>query len=203
MKEFWTDTETTGLIPGRHAVIQIAGIIIVDGEEMEEVNLKLQPYRNEKGLRPNDEIDDKALQVNGLTREQLFSEDRLEPSRGYAELMHILGQFVDKYNPKDKMLFHAFNARFDADFIRQFMVKNNDNYFGSWFWFPPIDVMQWASLLLMGERDQMNRFTLKECCEYVGLEWDDDAAHEAMYDIRMTMKLGAELKRIMNQGDKL
>jgi len=193
MKEFWNDTETAGLAPSSSALLQIAGQIIIDGDVKEEVNINLQPF-------PEDRISDKALEINGLKREDLFSPDRMTPAAGYQALMNILKKYVDKYEPKDKFQFCAFNARFDADFIRQFMKKNSDTYFGSWFWFPPIDIMQWCMLLWMDERHMMKQFTLKSCCEHMGLEWDDAQAHEAMYDIKMTRELAKNVRLLIREG---
>lgn len=182
MKEFWCDTETGGTVPSKNPLLQIAGLIIIDGDIKEEVDINLQPF-------PEDMINDRALEINGIHRDELLSPDRMTPAAGYQKLMNTLKKYVDKYTPSDKFQFCAYNARFDADFIRQFMLKNSDSYFGSWFWFPPIDIMQWFALLTFEGRPLMKKFTLKDCCEEADLGWDDAKAHEAMYDIQKTREL--------------
>ena len=47
-KLLYFDTETTGLDPVRNGIIQIAGIIVIDGEVKEEFNIKMQPHENDE-----------------------------------------------------------------------------------------------------------------------------------------------------------
>ena len=160
MKQLWIDTETGGLNPQKHALLQIAAIIVIEGE---------------------------VMQVHGI--EDPFAEDRHAPHEAYRILVDNLGRYVDKFKPADKFQFFGFNARFDADFTRQFFVKNGDKYFGSWCYFPPIDIMQWAALMWMNERDTMKKFTLQACCQKAGIEWNEEEAHDALYDIKKTREL--------------
>jgi len=182
MKEFWVDTETGGTNPQTDALLQIAGMIIIDGVEQTDFNIQIRPL-------PDQNTNAKALEVNGLTYEDLTSPDRVTVAQAHQQLMQVMRGFVNPFDPKDKFQFFAYNARFDMDFIRELFNLAGDQYVGSWFYFPPIDVMQWAALMWINERGSMKRFTLKECCEKAGIPWDDEAAHEAMYDIRQTRKL--------------
>ena len=43
MKILWLDTETTGLNTDKCDLIQLAGIVIIDGEEKERFNFYCQP----------------------------------------------------------------------------------------------------------------------------------------------------------------
>ena len=58
---FFVDIETTGFSHNRHAIIQIGGILEVDGEEKDRFELEVAPF-------PTDEIDDEALAVNKCTQ---------------------------------------------------------------------------------------------------------------------------------------
>jgi DNA polymerase III epsilon subunit-like protein len=82
----------------------------------------------------------------------------------------------------------GYNARFDADFIRSFFEKCGDQYFGSWFWFPPIDVMNLALIKLMDKRATMPNFKLATVANVLGLE-PEGRLHEAHADIRLTQQI--------------
>ena len=64
MKTIYFDCETTGLNPIKNDIIQIAGIIEDEGKEIEKFNIKIQPTNWHN-------IDERALEVNKLTIEQL------------------------------------------------------------------------------------------------------------------------------------
>src|SRR5687767_3506938 len=81
IKKVYADEETTGTDPMRHGLIQIAMRNYRDREPVDEpLVLKIQPFKT-------DIIEDTALEVNGVTREELFSSDRMEPKEAYQEIM--------------------------------------------------------------------------------------------------------------------
>ena len=173
------DTETTGTDPLKNGLIQLAGLIEIDGQEKESFNFHLQPFLN-------DTIEENALMVNKTTKEELKSFQ--EPEEVYSDFSKILGMYVDKYNRNDKFFFVGYNARFDADFVRSFFEKNNDKYFGSWFWFPPIDVMNLAIVRLLQQRATMVNFKLGTIAIELGLKPEGDL-HDALTDIRLTKQI--------------
>ena len=107
----------------------------------------------------------------------------------YATLIEFLSRHCDRYNKADKMHFVGYNARFDYDFMREFFVKNGDSYFGSWFWNPPICVMQAAAWMTMRVRGALPNFKLETLCKCAELGWDVSGAHDANYDITQTLEL--------------
>lgn len=182
-KYFFCDTETTGTDPKRHGIIQIAGLIYTREDDAwdfkESIDIKVQPF-------PADEIDDSALEVSGVTREAL--QDRLSPKVGYVRMTKTLGQYVDKFNRADKMIFAGYNARFDFDMLRAFWQKNGDNYFGSWFYFPPIDVMNLAAVRLIRSRHLLKDFKLATVSEHFKIEPEGNL-HDALADVLVTKQL--------------
>lgn len=67
-KLFFYDLETTGTNPGRHGIHQISGEIVIDGKSVETFDFKVQP-------NPKAQIEDAALAVGGVTREQIMAYD--------------------------------------------------------------------------------------------------------------------------------
>ena len=109
-KIFYFDTETTGLNPKRHDIIQLAYIVEIDGEVKEEGQFKLQPMNY-------DTIDRGALEVNKITIEQLKTYQ--QPKLVHGQIVNLLDKYVDKYNKLDKFIPTGYNVQFDMDmFIR-------------------------------------------------------------------------------------
>ena len=178
MKLFFFDLETTGTNPGKHGIHQISGKIVIDGIVNETFDFKVQP--NPKAL-----IDDKALEVGGVTKEQILA----YPPMGdvYHQLVGMLGKYVDKYDRKDKFFLAGYNnAAFDNSFFRGFFLQNGDDYFGSWFWSNSIDVMVLASQYLLDRRAEMENFKLSTVAKFLGIMVEDDHLHDAQYDIDLT-----------------
>jgi len=179
-KYIFVDTETTGVNPKENGIIQLGGIIAYEENgafaEMERFNYFIRPL--EQNI-----IESRALEVNNLSNEQLMSFPAA--IEVYKEFIGVLSKYVDKYNRNDKFQFVAYNARFDFDFIREWFTNLGDPYFGSWFYFPPLDVMNMAAFLLQKERHKMENFKLGTVAEYLGLK-PEGALHDAFIDILLT-----------------
>lgn len=93
MKLLFFDLETTGTNPGRNGIHQISGQVVIDGIVKESFDFHVQP-------NPKADIEDEALAVAGVTREQIAK----YPAMGtvYRQFVAMLGKYVDKYNSKDK-----------------------------------------------------------------------------------------------------
>ncbi len=180
MKLIFVDVETTGTDPVKHGLVQLAGQMFVNGKMVERFNIQSAPM-------PGDKIDDEALKVNGLTPLDL---SMFQPARAaYMSFQPLLAKHCDKYNRADKFHFIGYNADFDADHVRSWFEKNGDVYFGSFFWWPVLDVSKLAGMRLMGKRHHLPNFKLMTVAKYCGIPVDENLAHNAMYDIDITMRL--------------
>ena len=178
MKLVFFDLETTGTNPGKHGIHQISGQIVIDGVVKESFDFHVQP--NPKAL-----IEEEALKVGGVTREQILASPPMQ--QVYQEFVAMLGKYVDKFNKKDKFFLVGYNnAAFDNQFLRGFFLQNGDVYFGSWFWSNSIDVMVLASAYLATRRPEMENFKLSTVAKTLGIVVNDDSLHDAMYDIELT-----------------
>lgn len=190
IKYCFIDVETTGLTE-KHGIIQIAGAIVKREEDSknlmvwDQFSFRCQPFR---GM---DLIADEALAVNGVTREQM--ETFPPPTVIYSKLVEILGAHCDKFDPTDKMFFTGYNAEFDNQRMREWFKKNNDDFFGSWFFNPAKDVMQLALDYLEETRYTMKNFKLGTVATKMGITSSGNL-HEAGADIELTMKIFAQIK---------
>jgi len=178
MKLLFFDLETTGTNPGKNGIHQISGEIVIDGESKQQFDFYVQP--NPKAL-----IEEQALAVAGVTREQIMAYPPMDVV--YRDFVAMLGKYVDKYNKTDKFFLVGYNnAAFDNQFLRGFFLQNGDQYFGSWFWANTIDVMVLASARLAERRAEMENFKLATVAKFLGVNVDDAALHNALYDINLT-----------------
>lgn len=180
MKLIYIDVETTGIECPESGLLQLAGAIEIDGQMVQEFNYRARPF-------PADRICEKALEVNGLTREKVDGCDH--PGDVFGRFLNILDRYVDRYDRADKFHFVAYNALFDAGHLRAWFEKNNDVYFGSWFFHPPIDVMELAAVILMKKRSSLSDFRLVTAARALGIEVDETKLHDAAYDIRLTREM--------------
>lgn len=173
------DVETGGVDPCKCALLQISGVIRVHGQlgGEETFTLRIRPFNG-------DVVEKEALALNGLN-----PEEGMGPREAHIELLKILSKYVDKYNKRDKFFFIGYNAPFDNQFLRKFFEKCQDKYFGSWFFHPPIDVMNLAAVKLMNKRAGMKNFKLGCVAKTCGIDFDLDKAHDASYDISKTVEL--------------
>ena len=181
-KILFYDLETTGVDSKKNGIHQISGMLQVNGKVVNEFNIKMRPDENLV-------IEAEALAVSNLTIADLDARDWSEMD-GYSELIGIIGKHCDKYNKKDKIFLCGYNnASFDNQFLREFFLRQGDNYFGSWFWSNTLDVMVYASMLLAKKRPQMENFKLMTVAKTLGIEVDDSQLHDALYDVRLTKEV--------------
>lgn len=178
MKLFYYDLETTGTRFWKNGIHQISGMIEIDGEIKEQFNFKVRPYKDAL-------IEDEALKVGNVTRDQIMAYKSMEET--YQELVAMLAKYADKYNKKDKFFLVGYNnAGFDDQFFRAWFTQNRDNYFGSWFVYPGLDVAILAGQFLKTKRFSMVDFKLKTVAKELGFEIDETRLHDASYDIAIT-----------------
>jgi DNA polymerase III alpha subunit (gram-positive type) len=178
MKIMYLDVETTGLDRERNDIMQLAGVL-ADGEEEIKFNYFLRPYGTAR-------IDLKALEVTGITMEQLMSYP--PQNLAFEEFHKLLMAHVDPWNKQDKMLICGYNVDFDIAFLRRWFELNGDKYFFSWFWNPPLDAMYLAGWALCGKRASLPNFKLATVYEEL-LHKPMANAHDAFADVYATREI--------------
>lgn len=102
------DVETSGLDPKKNAIIEIAMIPVIHGEEKDPLILKIRPHVGAV-------IEDGALKVNGFTREEI--KNHMPPDQALDEII----KFVDSHG--GKFFLRGHNAQFDRDFLYHFFSR--------------------------------------------------------------------------------
>lgn len=181
MKILFFDLETTGTMVNRHGIHQISGKVVINGEVKESFDLRVQP-------NPQAQIEQAALDVAGVTKEQIMAYPPMEQI--YNQFVDMLSKYVDRYNKNDKFFLAGYNnASFDNQFLRAWFIQNGDKYFGSWFWSNSIDVMVLATPYLAERRSQMENFKQGTVAKTLGIAVDDTKLHDALYDIEICKQI--------------
>ena len=182
MKLCFLDVETTGTSPGfGNQLWQLAAIFDEDGEFKGRFNMKARPTRDCVW-------DPEAMKMAAYTQEQInnFGDTQQDI---YDMFSTWLAQRVDKFDKDDKMFFIAYNANFDHRFIRALFKDHKDNYMGSYFWWPYIDMMTIMMWAVADKRHLLPNFKLDTVCKHCGIVPNKESLHDAMYDVRLVRQL--------------
>jgi len=189
-KILWLDTETTGLYPKKHCLIQVAGIAVIDGKEVGEFNYKCKPAEKYS-------VNEKALQINNLTRKEIYSWP--EPDDVCINMVKFMRDFVDESDGYDKFVPAGYNVQFDLNFIKQlFEDFGNLNVFSKFVGYSNIDILnvvRWLKHSNIYFQDIEN-CKLKTVVQHCRLE--NFNAHDALSDVRKTKELAKLLENIIS-----
>ena len=184
IKTVFFDLETTGVNFYNSAVIQIGAILDIDGEEVDNINIKIRPHENA-------DIDPKALQVTGLTMADLMEDkERVGHLEGYWKFMEFCGfrpgKFVDIHQRIHRAGYNI--LAFDNNFLNELGKRSRDAYSYAKFHWPGIDVATIACAALRKTRGNMRDFKLMSVAHNLGVNTDGQA-HDALFDVRVTRDL--------------
>ena len=161
MKLVFLDTETTGLTNFRHDIIEIALVIVEDGETTFEKSYKFHPERPKNA-------DPKALLVNGYTEEAWKGAYKWSTEACERLAKHIEGGVVIGHNIK-------FDIGFLKALFQRYKVKCK---------FPPEIDTKSLAMILWGD-EGLNSLSMDSIRKHVGLS--NIGAHTALKDTKDCM----------------
>jgi len=188
MKICHNDTETTGLNDQVNEVIQITMIIEEDGKFIDAIDLKLKPDHPER-------FSEEALEKTGLTLEEVATWPERDVQ--FKKLITFLDKHVDKFDKEDKLYMCGYHNLFDQKFLRAYFEEQGHKYFGSYFWFEVIDVMVVAMLLRIMGAIQVENLKLRTVAAAVGVDFDEEQAHNAIYDVKKTIATFYKMEKML------
>ncbi len=174
-KIIYLDTETTGLDKDKNDIIQVAGIVEIDGVEKERFNLKCQPF-------DWNNVSQEALDIQGRTIEDLKAYPK--PQDTYKEFIKILSRYINKFDKNDKFYLAGQNVKFDLEFLHSWAKKNGDIYLCSYFYWYVLDLLVLASCFRAWGFIYTETLKLCAICPVLGVKIEN--AHDAMADIEAT-----------------
>lgn len=177
MKLLFLDTETTGLDKEKNAVVQISGIVEVDGVVQEEFNLFCAPF-------PGQTYTESALKITGKTVDEIKAYPN--PKETYKQFVTILDKYVDRFNKLDKFYMVGQNTKFDYDFLTSWFKLNGNNYFYGYVNYYLIDLIQATAMFTIAGILKLKDMKLATVAEHFGVKLE---AHNAINDIRATREV--------------
>ena len=189
-KIIFIDTETGGVNAEKSALIQLSGIIEVDGTEKEKLNSYIKPFENS-------EVNEKALEVQGRTLEELGTEKYIDESIIYKKFLEILDKYIDKYDKNDKFIVAGYNVKFDIDILKALFERNNNKFLFSYFNSSMLDPLYSVRLLQVADMlPVLENNKLETWCKYFNIELK---AHDSLQDITATKKLIEKLVELIKK----
>ncbi|MFW6244353.1 MAG: 3'-5' exonuclease [Fibrobacterota bacterium] len=175
----WFDVETGGTDEKTDALLQLAALIEINGEVVDEINLKMQPI---KGKR----ITEKSIEKHGMTLDVIS--DFEFPHSCYGQF----NRFLYKHNPTpvktNRYIMAGYNADFDCRFLSQWYADISGGPFEYWkhCQFSPLDILPTLRAMRYAGVLKTEDTKLETVCNYFGIEIQ---AHDALSDIRATREL--------------
>ena len=186
----YIDVETTGLNVNKHAIIQLAYIIEIDGEVKETGSYKINP----KSYSRKVEISSGALAISGTSIEDLETYD--DSAECFAKFKKVLNSYIAV---GEKLTLVAYNAVFDLKFLQAWFNDNGSKDYGRYFTYKELDVFALVKYLVyLDAFPTLQSHTLSKMCEWAGIELE---AHNALSDIIATRALQAKLLEYINIGE--
>ena len=113
-KQFWFDTETLSFDPNKADVYQFAGIVVINGEVQEEVNLMFKPDID------FDEVTEDTWKFhkenNNLTRYDI-EHFEMSASDAFFKIISVFEKYINKFDIYDKFSTCGYNVQFDVNKI--------------------------------------------------------------------------------------
>jgi DNA polymerase III epsilon subunit-like protein len=186
--EVWYDFETTGLKHDVHGACQLAMVVVLDGEVVEEyvTDVDISSYPREVVVNA------KALEINKRSKVSLTQGKSIK--KVVADICKILA----KHFPRGKARLLGYNnSTFDRFFMEDFFEIAGVDYW-KWFKWKQIDVFELVKALqFMGAMGPTFNQKLGTIVKYLGIEVKGDL-HDALADVHATRDIYLKIKVGLN-----
>ena len=184
------DTETSGLVAGRHVILQLAWIIEIDGKIAIERCFDVQPDLD-------DDMTLGALKVNCFTLERMLC-----AFRRTAVLEKLYGDLMT-YASMNPIIPCGHNVRFDLDMLYALAKKGNETWWINYGLKAPLRICRpVCTLALCHYLDykghlNLSDYKLATVCKEFNIELSD--AHDALADVRATRHVFHKLDEFIEE----
>jgi DNA polymerase-3 subunit epsilon len=185
-KILYLDTETTGLDPEKNDIIQIGGLIEVNGKVVDNFEMYGRPRRPEF-------ITPESVKVHKIKVETMMKFPRQEQM--FDKFYKKINRYTSGFNRQDRILIVGYNVQFDIDFLRKFFNRGLEELghdikkinFGNFFYnggVDPLPVLRY--LAATGRMPMPKSFKQSTVAKMLGVKY---RSHHARYDIEVTRQL--------------
>jgi len=197
-KTIYVDLENSGGFNTKKATIIELAMLYEDGVEKNKAVFhkfcKPDPKPETWG-NPIIKVGNKMITISehtGITWEYL-EEHGISERELYQQAKAFLDKRIAARNPNDKAIFAAYNAPFDARFMRALWEKHGDKYYGSYFESANLDILATVALARKnGVLPKLVNNQQETVAKHLGIEFN---AHSAIEDI----KAGRQIQMILEK----
>jgi DNA polymerase III subunit epsilon len=178
----WLDVETTGLDKTKNGIIQIAGIVDIDGEAVETFNFAMNPEK---------EIDPGAQAIHGITPQEIIGFPSRETT--FQDFVSLLDRYVDGADRGTRFHPGGYNVRFDLDFLEQWFREMRSASLYGYVCHEKVDpsIMMKAFQSYLGKA-RLPSWSLRAVASSLGVDLGHH--HDALEDIRFTREIHRRLQ---------
>ena len=174
MNILFLDTETTGLNPDEHQIIQLSARFDVDGKNIDNFNRR---------IRMGGTVDLGALAVNGRNLSLLSVPAELNTPE--YDVTHVVKQFIDWsvniYKKYNGFVASGHNLHFDMTFLKAACKRLNLTGFDNLFGHRYLDTAAIGLFLKDKGLLPLEKIDIKSLIEYFGI--DNKGLHDSMFDV--------------------
>ena len=198
-KILWFDCETTGLDPNRHGLIQLAMLMDIDGEIVDECQINIQPFDDDMMLIGLADVANNPQNISWIESKDTYADaftptgvtfkdiaNFQKPYSASKQINNFLLKHISKFDKADKAYIGGYNVPFDIAFLSKFYEKCGDKYLGSYINWKQIDVRAMIYMLDYHDRIRLDNYKLSSVCENGGIELE---ANNPMSDIKATREV--------------
>lgn len=178
-KILWFDVETGGTNEKTDALIQLSALAEINGEIVEEIDLKMKPVQGKK-------VSFEAISKHGMTMDMINSFE--SPADSFENFYSFLQRNGGAPSKLTRYIMAGYNPEFDCRFLSEWFQDITGGPYKYWDYcqFSPLDVL--TTLRAMRYHGVINipDTKLETVCKYFGIEIK---AHDALSDIKATREL--------------
>lgn len=175
IEKLWVDVETTGTDPENDTIIELA--------------MTYQDKVFHKYCLPDKKPDnfEEITEITGITWDFLKENGVISEKILFHSFITGINSLINVYSHDDKLILSGYKIDFDISFLRELFLKNGNEFFGMYFFYPSIDVRTFvANELSSGRLKLLENYKLETVCKAYNIEFK---AHSAIKDIKATKEL--------------
>lgn len=173
------DTETGGLDPQKHSLLQVAMMACENGKVVDKIKINI--------VHDTYHVTARAMEVNKI---YLATHQGLTPEKAAVEIMN----FVRKHFPSPAQTV-GHNVSFDIGFMKVLFASQGINC-DDFFSYRLLDTSSFARILAFsGVIEKAG--SLGQVAEQFNIPFDESALHDALVDCDVTYKLLLEMTKLL------